>query len=120
MHRPIHFEVPADDPARAQRFYSQALGWSFEPWAGPMPYWMVKTGEGSGIDGGLCPRGDGFGAPRFVVDVADIDAAGQAVAAAGGRTVTPKTPVPGVGWTLYAADTEGNIFGMMQFDPEAA
>jgi predicted enzyme related to lactoylglutathione lyase len=27
MARPIHFELPADDPARAIAFYAEALGW---------------------------------------------------------------------------------------------
>jgi predicted enzyme related to lactoylglutathione lyase len=28
-------------------------------------------------------------------------------------------PVPGVGWTAYFKDTEGNTFGVIQFDPSA-
>jgi hypothetical protein len=27
--------------------------------------------------------------------------------------------VAGVGWLAYSKDTEGNVFGMMQADPEA-
>jgi predicted enzyme related to lactoylglutathione lyase len=28
-------------------------------------------------------------------------------------------PIPGLGWLAYYKDTEGNIFGMMQPDPNA-
>jgi predicted enzyme related to lactoylglutathione lyase len=28
--------------------------------------------------------------------------------------------IPGVGWLAYCKDTEGNIFGMMQSDKNAA
>jgi predicted enzyme related to lactoylglutathione lyase len=28
-------------------------------------------------------------------------------------------PIPGMGWLAYCKDTEGNIFGMMQGDPNA-
>jgi predicted enzyme related to lactoylglutathione lyase len=28
-------------------------------------------------------------------------------------------PIPGMGWLAYCKDTEGNIFGMMQNDPNA-
>jgi predicted enzyme related to lactoylglutathione lyase len=28
--------------------------------------------------------------------------------------------VPGIGWTAYFTDPEGNAFGIMQFDPSAA
>jgi hypothetical protein len=30
-----------------------------------------------------------------------------------------KMPIPGVGWLAYVKDTEGNLFGMMQNDPNA-
>ena len=45
MPRITHFEVPADDPARAQKFYSDVFGWKFDKWDGPTEYWMAKTGE---------------------------------------------------------------------------
>ena len=38
----------------------------------------------------------------------------------GATVVVPKMPVPGVGWLVYCKDTEGNIFGMMQADTNAA
>ena len=28
--RIVHFEIPADDPARAMAFYRSAFGWSFD------------------------------------------------------------------------------------------
>jgi len=37
----------------------------------------------------------------------------------GAQVVLPKMPIPGVGWLVYCKDTEGNIFGMMQADPNA-
>ena len=43
MARPIHFEIPADDPARAIAFYSEALGWQAQKFDG-MEYWLVRTG----------------------------------------------------------------------------
>jgi predicted enzyme related to lactoylglutathione lyase len=32
----------------------------------------------------------------------------------------PKMPVPGIGWLAYVRDPDGNIFGMMQADANAA
>ena len=49
--RIVHFELPADSPARWMAFYRRAFGWRFEKWDGPMDYWMIKTGEGPGIAG---------------------------------------------------------------------
>jgi predicted enzyme related to lactoylglutathione lyase len=38
---------------------------------------------------------------------------------AGGKVLTPKMAVPGVGYMSYCKDTEGNVFGIMQNDPNA-
>jgi predicted enzyme related to lactoylglutathione lyase len=38
---------------------------------------------------------------------------------AGGSIVEAKSVVPGVGYHAYCADTEGNLFGIMQQDPLA-
>ncbi len=60
MPRPIHFEIHAADPQRAIAFYQKLFGWQFTAWEGPMPYWVIKTGDGPGIDGGLLPRRGGL------------------------------------------------------------
>jgi uncharacterized protein len=54
------------------------------------------------------------------VHVTDLDAATAAAHAAGGDVLVPRLPVPGVGWLIYLADTEGNLIGIMQDDPCAA
>jgi predicted enzyme related to lactoylglutathione lyase len=45
MRRIVHFDLPADDPNRAQKFYSEVFGWKFAKWDGPMEYWMITTGD---------------------------------------------------------------------------
>ena len=52
-------------------------------------------------------------------DVASCDATAKRVTELGGSIALPKMPVPTVGWLAYGKDTEGNLFGFMQFDPEA-
>jgi predicted enzyme related to lactoylglutathione lyase len=42
------------------------------------------------------------------------------VVANGGAVAVPKMAIPGVGWLAYCTDPEGNIFGLMQDDPNAA
>jgi predicted enzyme related to lactoylglutathione lyase len=122
MPRPIHFEIPADDPARAARFYEKVFGWSFQKWEGPMEYWMVSTGpDGTrGIDGGLMRREQPGASTVNVVDVASVDETTRTVRSAGGTLVAPKMAVPGVGWVAYYMDPEKNVFGVMQEDPSAA
>jgi predicted enzyme related to lactoylglutathione lyase len=48
------------------------------------------------------------------ITVEDIDAAIAKVGSAGGTEHMAKMEVPGVGHLAYYADTEGNIFGILQ------
>lgn len=128
MPRVIHFEIHAEEPDRAIKFYSELLGWQFKKWEGPMPYWLIVTGpdDQPGINGGLVKR---MGPPPVdmqavnayvcTVGVDNVDASVAAVLKLGGTIALPKMPIPGVGWLAYGKDTEGNIFGMMQRDPSA-
>jgi predicted enzyme related to lactoylglutathione lyase len=128
--RPVHFEIYADDPKRAMTFYEKLFGWKFQKFGGPIDYWLVTTGEKGtpGIDGGLMRRIGPAPDPKAptpviswvcTVDVADIDKAMMAATKAGAMPALPKNAIPGVGWSAYFKDTEGNIFGVYQVDPKA-
>ena len=53
MPRPVHFEVHAADPDRAQRFYETVLGWHLPVW-GDGAYRLITTGpDAPGINGGM-------------------------------------------------------------------
>ncbi|MGH8399429.1 MAG: VOC family protein, partial [Gammaproteobacteria bacterium] len=81
MPRVVHFEIHADDPERAMRFYRSVFGWDFTPIKSmPVEYWAIKTGESKqpGIDGGMMRRVtpvDGAAITAFVCTVAvpDLD-----------------------------------------------
>ena len=126
MPRVVHFEIHADDPARAVKFYEKLFGWNFHKWDGPMEYWMVITGADGepGINGGLLKRQgpiDGQAVIAYVctVDVPNVDASVSTALASGATVALPKMAIPGVGWLAYCKDTEGNVFGMMQADESA-
>ncbi len=121
MPRPIHFEIPADDPQRAIEFYTKVFGWKFTKWDGPTDYWLISTGQAPepGIDGGLLPRRDPRQPCVNTIGVANLPEMIAAVQSTGGSIALPKMPVPGVGWLAYCKDNEGNMFGMMQADPNA-
>src|SRR3989441_13234384 len=48
-HPVVHFEIPADDPERAAKFYRELFGWEISRWGNPAgagegpEYWMVRT-----------------------------------------------------------------------------
>lgn len=122
MSRVIHFELPADDPERAIAFYESAFGWKIEEWEGPMEYWLITTGpeDEPGIDGAIARRSEDALATENTIGVQSVDEALKKIEAAGGKIIRGKGAVPGVGWVAYCEDTEGNRFGLMQDDPNAA
>ena len=129
MSRPVHFEIHADDPERAVKFYTDVFGWSFNRWDDAEPaYWLISTGpdEAPGINGGLMkrmgpPPEEGQPVSSFVItiNIDDLDTYAPKVKEAGGKQVVDKMPVSNVGWLAYFKDTEGNIFGLMQPDETA-
>jgi uncharacterized protein len=128
MPRVSHFEIHADDPDRAIRFYTALFGWQFQKWHGPMPYWLITTGPDTepGINGGLMKRMSPPPADMQAVNayvcttmIPNLDASLEKALATGGTMALPKMPIPGVGWLAYVKDTEGNILGLMQHDPAA-
>lgn len=120
MSRVVHFEVMAEDPAKAAKFYGDVFGWDIQKWDGPQDYWLVMTGskDAPGIDGGIA-KSQGEPLTVNTVDVQSVDAMAEKVVENGGRVVVPKMAVPGVGYLVYCQDTEGIVFGMMQSDESA-
>jgi predicted enzyme related to lactoylglutathione lyase len=127
--RVVHFEIQADDPQRAIKFYREVFDWNFQQWE-QHQYWMVMTAERDskepGINGGLLPRpvklsADQCGANSFVctVQVDSFDQTAAKIKAAGGGVAMPKFALAGMAWQGYFTDTEGNTFGVHQTDKNA-
>jgi len=118
----VHFDISADDPGRAQRFYQQLLGWTFTSLPAPMDYTMIATTDVSGapgVGGGLAKRtGQAPGIVNFF-GVASVDQSLKQVEQLGGKVVQPTQPVPGFGYMAVCQDTESNVFGLFQDDPTA-
>lgn len=125
MARVIHFEVHAENPERAARFYETVFGWRFQH-TPAIDYWTISTGEGPGIDGGMLRRrgeppvqGQAVNAHMCTIGVDDLDATMNAALAAGATMALPRMAIPNVGHVAYLVDTEGNIFGLYQADADA-
>ena len=113
------------DAERAKKFYVTALGWKIDKSTVPnvgMDYWMIKTGEGPGIDGGMYMRKDNSMCNVHSFDctilVDDIDGVIAAIKANGGKIEQwekkDKWEMKGLGWFSRAVDPEGNVFGLLQ------
>lgn len=120
MSRPVHFELMAEDPARAVQFYTKVFGWQVQKWEGPEEYWLVTTGtEGTpGINGGI-GRSKGEVLTVNTIEVPSVDEFAEKVTANGGKVVLPKMAIPGIGYQVYCQDSEGIVFGLHQADPSA-
>ncbi|MHA1908980.1 MAG: VOC family protein [Candidatus Thorarchaeota archaeon] len=120
MPRVLHWEIVSDDPERTKKFYEEVFGWTITKWSGPMDYWNVRTGDPNkpGIEGGFKRRENPEEVTVNSIYVDDIDKRIELIKASGGEIVRPKFPVSGVGWLAYFKDTEGNLWGIMQDDPD--
>ena len=117
MGRVVHFEIGADDIARAKKFY-EIFGWQITDAGMPSgEYWLAKTGSDKemGIDGDIMPRSYNPGqAFRNVISVDDIDEMVKKVKAAGGKVEDKVGEIPGVGRYVNIRDSEGNRVGLLQ------
>ena len=115
MPRVVHFEIGADEPQRAVKFYSDCFGWTMQKWEAPEDYWLMHTGPDKepGINGEIMKRMNSFSTIN-TIDVPNLDEALARVAKAGGKAITEKQTIPGVGIFAYCQDTEGNLFGVIQ------
>ena len=122
MDKVVHFEIPADDVDRAQKFYEAVFGWKMDP-VPEMNYTMVHTveidenrmpKEVGAINGGMMKRTKDISAPVVTIDVANIDDAVKKVTEQGGKLVMEKQKVGDMGWSTYIKDSEGNVIGLWQ------
>ena len=118
----VHFEIPADDPERAQAFYREAFGWQIDS----MPefqYAMVRTTatdergmptEPGAINGGMLRRQDPVTSPVITIAVDDIDGSLAQIEKLGGKTVQARQAVGEMGFAAYFTDPDGNLMGLWQ------
>ena len=119
-----HFELPADNPERARKFYATAFGWKHDVMPG-MDYTMISTGpvDEKGmpkhpgfIGGGIGKRGPPLEHPVVTIIVDEISAAEKVIEKNGGKVIRKKQPIGdgSMGFTGYFKDTEGNVVGLYQ------
>jgi predicted enzyme related to lactoylglutathione lyase len=94
----VHFEIPADDLARAKKFYSTVFGWRINE-IPQMGYVLVGTTEANeqgmpkepgAINGGMMKRQNPINAPVITINVANIDESLGKIKANGGQALRRK------------------------------
>jgi predicted enzyme related to lactoylglutathione lyase len=109
----VHFEVLGKDSEALSRFYGDTFEWQMRS---VMPtYSMVDTGGEGEIAGGVGAAPDGAaGHVTFYIQVDDLAAALERIAANGGSTVAPPMDVPGGPSIALFADPEGHVVGLVK------
>jgi predicted enzyme related to lactoylglutathione lyase len=126
----VHFEIPADDPERAAKFYRDLFGWKINRWENPggIEYYMVETVPTNeqgmpvrpGVNGGMMRRMYPSQQPVNYIAVSSVDEAVAKAERLGAKVMMGKTPVPGMGWFAQLTDPEGNVIAVWETDPAAA
>ena len=127
MDKVVHFEIPADDLARATEFYRSIFGWDLQDMSGQgMDYTIATTvpvdeqqlpTERGAINGGMMKRSADTPSPVVTIEVASIDDAMKRIEDGGGALVQPRQEIPGMGAFAYFKDSEGNTMGLWETAP---
>ena len=128
----VHFQIPSDDIERSKKFYNDLFGWKFDkfpssPGSEAMPeemeYWMISTVDDKGneaVNGGMMkrqsPQQQGI---TNYIDVKSVQEYSAKLEQLGGKVISPKMPVPGMGYFAVCTDTENNGFGIFEVDSNA-
>ena len=122
MPRVIHFDLTAENPERAKKFYANTFNWKIEKFEGPDEYWVITTGDDDepGINGGLMARSETDISSAYSISVPSVDDCLAKVKDSGGAVIGAKKAIPGVGYFAYCEDTEDNAFGIIEWDADAS
>ena len=115
MPRIVQFEIAAEDPERAARFYRQALGWVVERPDGTGTHWRVSSASLWQPVHGTIKDGPASDARHVnTIPVPSLDRAIEAVREAGGTVQSDIQKILEVGRFVYARDTEGNVLRLIE------
>ena len=124
MNSVVHFEVAADDPQRAKKFYGSVFDWNFAEMSGEYGnYIMAHTTETDkegmpqrkgAINSGIMKKDKTAKNTILTVGVDNLDETLEKVKQSGGKVISEKIEVPNVGMYARIEDTEGNTVSLMQ------
>ena len=118
----VWFDIPAENPERAKKFYGSLLGWRFEKFpAAVHEYWVINTGgDNDQPVGGLMPRMHSAQPITSYVAVPSVDESAAKVEKLGGKIMKAKTAVPHMGYFVICTDTEDNEFALWECNENAS
>ncbi len=116
----VWFEIPADKPERAKKFYGQLFGWKINPIPGMGGYQHIDTGGADASpDGGMMQRVCPGQSITTYIRVPSVTRAMVKVKKLGGKICKARTVVPGMGCFALCLDTEKNMFAVWEVNMKA-
>ena len=106
-HPIVHIEISANDREAAAQFYHEIFGWEIQHMP-EMNYSTFMCDEKLG--GGFNPvtEQNPAGTVTVYIQVDDFESTLTQIEDLGGKTILPKTEIPGVGWFAFFTDPTGN------------
>ena len=107
----VRFEIGCKDSEKTVAFYEKVFGWTSQKT--PMGA-EIDTGAGSGIQGAVTALGhEPHQYVKFYMEVANADAAAEAIKAHGGKVTIGPVDIPGgKGRFAWFEDPEGNALAI--------
>jgi predicted enzyme related to lactoylglutathione lyase len=122
-HAIVHIEIPSKSPAETSQFYEKVFAWPMENHP-EYNYITFATGpqQGGGFTevGGATPEGypqQDINSVLVYVSTDDINGSLAKVEANGGKTLYPRSEIPGVGWFAIFEDPVGNRLALFTAAP---
>jgi len=116
----VWFEIPADNPERAKKFYGSLFGWNIKLFPGMKEYWHIDTGGSDDTpDGGMIVRKHPEQPITNYVSVKSVTESLAKVEKLGGKVCMSKTVVPQMGYFAICQDTENNMFALWEMSASA-
>jgi predicted enzyme related to lactoylglutathione lyase len=116
-----HFEIPADDINRAQKFYKDIFGWNMRKTSNPenpeKDYWHFDTEDEEGhkgLSGGMMKRQAPEHTVTNYITVSSIEQYQSKIEQHGGKIMIKKTEIPNMGHFAIFTDSENNMFGLFE------
>ena len=112
QHPIVHIEIAAQDREAASQFYSDVFGWKVQQ----LPEMNYATFESEGgPGGGFNPvENDPVGPVIVYINTDDLDTSLKKIQDSGGKVVSPKNDIPGMGQYAIFTDPTGNALGLFQ------
>ena len=114
----IHVDFPNGDLRKVIQFYKSVFGWKVKKWGENRDCWIIipKQNVDYATNNRLVHWADLETNSINTIDVPSVDECMNKIIRNGGKIISPKTTLHGLGYVALCQDTEGNSFNIMQYE----